>query len=161
LVADRGDRSDSGDYMRTSLYKTIAGVIFGPQTHIKEIAILIQSIVREISLLHSKQSYICITHNDLSLQFARQHGNKRNIYEEQSLYFRFSCVSKFTSLISKVSIYVIWFSQHHQKGICPDKIQEKYIACHVVSSVTLTSDSLVEPTASELGRKCLTRNRRM
>lgn len=52
--------------------------------------------------------------------------------------------------ISKVSIYIIWFSQHHQKGICPDKIQEKYIACHVVSSVTLTSDSLVELTASEL-----------
>lgn len=111
----------------------MAGVIFGPQTHIKEIAILIQSIVREISLLHSKQSYICITHNDLSLQFARQHGNKRNIYEEQTLYFRFSCVSKFKSLISKVYIYIIWFSQHHQKGICPDKIQEKYIACHVVS----------------------------
>lgn len=101
-------------------YETIAGVIFGPQTHIKQIAILIQSIVREISLLHSKQSYICITHNDLSLQFPRQHGNKRNIYEEQTLYFRFPCVSKFTSLISKVSIYVIWFSQHHQKGICPD-----------------------------------------
>lgn len=109
------------------------GGLFGPQTHIKEIAILIQSIVREISLLHSKQSYICITHNDLSLQFARQHGNKRNIYEEQTLYFRFSCVSKFKSLISKVYIYIIWFSQHHQKGICPDKIQEKYIACHVVS----------------------------
>lgn len=106
-------------------YETIAGVIFGPQTHIKEIAILIQSIVREISFLHSKQSYICITHNDLSLQFARQHGNKRNIYEEQTLYFRFSCVSKFKSLISKVSIYIVWSSQHHQKGICPDKIQEK------------------------------------